>query len=108
MAHYEFETSVEKLAEQAEVGVRPILKDLIEARLKKVRDELMKQATDDINKLLADVALEISKGIEARIMAARSPMDGVIEVRIAVDKKQVYKRVEREFITEVPGGQPPR
>lgn len=104
MAYYEFETNVEKLAEQAEVGVRPILKDLIEARLKKVRDELMKQATDDIDKLLADVALQISKGIEARIISARQPMDNVVEIRIAIDHKPTFKRIIREFVTEEPAG----
>lgn len=105
MEHYEFTSSAEKIAEQAELGVRPIMKDLIRKRLNKVRDQLMEQATKEIDQLLADVSLEISKSIETRIISARQPMDNVVEIVIAIDHKPTFKRVMQDFVTEVPEGQ---
>lgn len=106
---YSFETTAEKIAEQAEVGVRPILAQLIEQRLQLIAKQLIETAKQDIDKILGEVALDISKSVESRIVAARNNnLDGTVNITIAINKKPVFTRMEREFTTEAYTGAPPR
>jgi hypothetical protein len=88
---YPYQTTIEHIVAQAEIGVQPALREMLAKRLQEAADEALAKAKADIDQAIKDVAYKIADGLEAHILSARSPTmsdpDFVIHVNIR-DKRQ--------------------
>ena len=87
---YTYETTIDHIVEQAEVGVRPLLKDLLAKRLQEAADEALAKAKADIDEAIKDIAYKIADGLEAQIVSFRSASlaEPDFQITVLIDRKK--------------------
>ena len=88
MASYPLETNIEALLKQVEVGFRPAFREELKKSLTQVRDELLKEFTEETDRIIAATADRIASNLEVSVQSMRNVMDGNISVALLIDRKQ--------------------